>query len=224
MLKVPYDIWSHYEAVLKAKVKDSSRHDDFRKWFRYFWDFRNKYPLPESHSEQVRLFIEKLRQKNRPPEQQRQAAYAVSLFFESQPKNKQVSPSHSQTRRVLVTGTAAPHHASNVSQSMTTSSRRDTRAFFLTTCSKRSIPLPQRILSGNGCSLKSRLRRSQAGRSFDGIISMKRMFRMPYTRRSVEQSSPNGSRRTLSATVMPHISCRPITISGRSRLCSATAT
>jgi integron integrase len=117
MLKVPYDIWSHYEAVLKAKVKDSSRHDDFRKWFRYFWDFRNKYPLPESHSEQVRLFIEKLRQKNRPPEQQRQAAYAVSLFFESQLKKKQVSPSHSQTRRVPVTGTAAPHHASNVSQS-----------------------------------------------------------------------------------------------------------
>ena len=117
MLKVPYDIWSHYEAVLKAKVKDSSRHDDFRKWLRYFWDFRNKYPLPESHSEQVRLFIEKLRQKNQQPDQLRQATYAVSLFFESQLKNKQVSPSHSQTHHVPVTATAAPHHASNVSQS-----------------------------------------------------------------------------------------------------------
>ena len=84
MHRVPDDIMAQYEAVLKKKVPDVHRHADFRKWLRYFWDFCAKYPLPDSRSERVRLFIEKLKEKNQTPDQQEQAAHAVSLFLEMQ--------------------------------------------------------------------------------------------------------------------------------------------
>ena len=58
------------------------RHADYRKWLRYYLDFRSKYTLPDSKSEHVRLFIEKLRKKNQTPAQQKQAAHALSLYFE----------------------------------------------------------------------------------------------------------------------------------------------
>jgi len=51
-------------------------------------DFRSKYSLLDSRSEQVRLFILKLPEKKQSPEQQKQATHALSLFFESQPRLK----------------------------------------------------------------------------------------------------------------------------------------
>ncbi|MBI5755286.1 MAG: integron integrase [Nitrospirae bacterium] len=53
---------------------------------RYYLDFCGKYPLPDSKSERVKLFINKLREKKQTQEQQKYAAYAVSLFFEIQKK------------------------------------------------------------------------------------------------------------------------------------------
>lgn len=50
----------------------------------YFWDFRAKYHPPDSRSEQVRLFIEKLQGKKQSQAQQKQAPYAVSLYFQMQ--------------------------------------------------------------------------------------------------------------------------------------------
>ena len=55
---------------------------DFKKWLRYFLYFCSKYHVPAVRSEQVRLFIDKLRQKRQTPLQQKQAAHAVSLYFE----------------------------------------------------------------------------------------------------------------------------------------------
>ncbi len=80
MQMIPADILEQYFAVLEKRAVPVTRHADYRKWLRYFLDFRSKYP----RSEQVRLFIRKLREKKQSPEQQKQAAYALSLFFESQ--------------------------------------------------------------------------------------------------------------------------------------------
>ncbi len=82
MQKVPYDIWSSYDAFLKVKVKDISQREDLKKWFLYFWDFCAKYHPQNSRSEQVRLFIEKLKGKKQSEAQQKQAAHAVSLYFQ----------------------------------------------------------------------------------------------------------------------------------------------
>src|SRR3990172_12629546 len=84
MQPIPSDILTQFEAVLKKRSVPVSRHADYRKWLRYYLDFRGKYSIPDSKSEHVRLFIEKLRNKDQTPEQQKQAAHALSLFFESQ--------------------------------------------------------------------------------------------------------------------------------------------
>lgn len=83
MQVIPADIWEQYSAVLKKRAVPVSHHSEYRKWLRYYLDFRSKYPLPDSKSEHVRLFIQKLREKKQSPEQQKQAAHALSLFFES---------------------------------------------------------------------------------------------------------------------------------------------
>ncbi|MEW6054949.1 MAG: integron integrase [Nitrospirota bacterium] len=80
-----------FEAVLKKKAVPAARHAEYKKWLRYYLDFKGKYTLPESRSEHVRLFIEKLRQKNQSHEQQKQAAHALSLFFETQAWEKHIS-------------------------------------------------------------------------------------------------------------------------------------
>lgn len=93
MLPIPNDISAAFDAVLKKRAVAISLRADYRKWLRYFLDFRSKYHPPEAKSEQVRLFIGKLRSKKQSPEQQKQAAYVLSLFFESQQRNKSISSS-----------------------------------------------------------------------------------------------------------------------------------
>jgi integron integrase len=96
MQPIPHDILAQFEAVLIKRAVPASRHADYKKWLLYYLDFRSKYSLPDSKSEHVRLFIEKLKKKNQTPEQQKQAAHALSLFFESQQQNKHVSASRAE--------------------------------------------------------------------------------------------------------------------------------
>jgi len=93
MLSISPDILKQFDAVLRKKAVPFSIRADYRKWLRYYLDFRAQYPLPDSRSEQVRLFVEKLREKNQTSKQQEQAAQALSLFFASQPPEKYVSSS-----------------------------------------------------------------------------------------------------------------------------------
>lgn len=92
MLPIPNDISAQYQVALERRKVPVSLHADYRKWLRYYLDFRNKYPPPDSKSEQVRLFIGKLRDKKQSQEQQKQAAHALSLFFESQIREKSTLP------------------------------------------------------------------------------------------------------------------------------------
>jgi hypothetical protein len=84
MIPVPYDVMCKYIAVLKEHGIESARFSDYKKWLRYFFDFCAKYAESASLSEQVRLFLQKLRDKKQSVEQCRQAAHAVSLYFEMQ--------------------------------------------------------------------------------------------------------------------------------------------
>jgi hypothetical protein len=80
MLNIPDNILVQYEAVLREKVPAVYLHGYYKKWLRYFLDFCGKYSVPDSTSDQVRLFIEKLREKKQTPEQQEQAVHAY-LFI-----------------------------------------------------------------------------------------------------------------------------------------------
>ncbi len=84
MLSIPNDILTKFEAILEKRLVAVERRFEFKKWPRYFLDFCSKYPDPDTRSDRVRLFIEKLRDKGQSSKQQKQAAYAVSLYFETQ--------------------------------------------------------------------------------------------------------------------------------------------
>jgi hypothetical protein len=73
---------------MEQKALPLQLQSDYRKWLRYYLDFRIKYPPPDSRSDHVRLFTEKLRSKNQTHQQLEQAADALSFFFEMQRKGK----------------------------------------------------------------------------------------------------------------------------------------
>ncbi len=86
MLPIPAPILARFEAILEKRLVAPNQRADYKKWLRYFLDFRNKYPVPTARSEQVRLFVDKLQKKKQTPAQQKQAAHALSLYFEIQRK------------------------------------------------------------------------------------------------------------------------------------------
>ena len=92
MLPIPETVLTRFNAVLSQREVDKSCHGYYRKWLRYFLDFRSKYPPLKDKSEQVRVFLEKLKSKKQTAQQCTQAAHAVSLFFESQHPNYSSHP------------------------------------------------------------------------------------------------------------------------------------
>jgi integron integrase len=84
MLPIPENVASQFNEVLQQRAIQEPYRAYYIKWLRYFLDFYRKYQPPEAKSEQVRLFIEKLRSKKQTPQQCTQAAHAIFLFFESQ--------------------------------------------------------------------------------------------------------------------------------------------
>jgi len=82
MITVPEDVMEKYEHILKDRGVAADRFAAYKKWLRYFLDFRSKYPPPDSKSEQIRLFSEKLREKKQTEQQRQQAIHAVFLYFE----------------------------------------------------------------------------------------------------------------------------------------------
>jgi integron integrase len=110
MQMIPSDILELYDAALKKRAVPASRHADYRKWLRYYLDFRGKYPLPNSKSEHVRLFIQKLREKKQTTEQQKQAAHALSLYFEMLRKtnDKTLSAKINTEKKLTATSPLSP--------------------------------------------------------------------------------------------------------------------
>ncbi len=81
MEPIPKDILIQFDEILKQRNIPLSSHADYRKWLRYFLDYREKYSPPDNKSDLVRLFAEKLRSKNQTAKQLEEAADAVSLLF-----------------------------------------------------------------------------------------------------------------------------------------------
>jgi hypothetical protein len=91
MIPVPNAVMSQYSAVLKKRDVDLALFSVYKKWLRYFLDFCSKYSESNIMSEQVRLFLEKLREKKQTEAQCQQAAHAVSLYFELQERVEFIS-------------------------------------------------------------------------------------------------------------------------------------
>ena len=59
----------------EKKAVPAARHADYRKWLLYYPDFQNKYSLPDSRSEHVRLFTKNCKTKSSRPSNKSRTGY-----------------------------------------------------------------------------------------------------------------------------------------------------
>ena len=84
MRPIPVPILKSFETILEKRAISPLERANYKKWLRYFLDSCAKHPVPEARSDQVRLFIDKLREKKQTSFQRNLAAHAVSLYFQIQ--------------------------------------------------------------------------------------------------------------------------------------------
>jgi integron integrase len=84
MLPVADALLSQFEAVLNKRGIPLASYSEYKKWLRYYLDFCFRYADELSSTDQVRLFLEKLREKKQSVVQRRQAAHAIFLYLEMQ--------------------------------------------------------------------------------------------------------------------------------------------
>ena len=82
MLKIPSLIEARFEAALAEKAVPQRLNFHYKKWLRYYLDFCHKYQLDKSANQSLSDFIKKLREKRQNDQQQKQAAHAISIFYE----------------------------------------------------------------------------------------------------------------------------------------------
>jgi len=92
MLPIPANILASFDDILKRREIPARLHIHYRKWLRYFLDFCFKYSPPETKSEQVKLFIAKLRSKKQSPELCKQAQNAKRGANASFLRKKRATP------------------------------------------------------------------------------------------------------------------------------------
>lgn len=82
MLKIPDLIHNQYIGFLSNKNIPVRVHNYYIKWLRYYLDYCYKYKLPELNPSSLPHYINKLKEKNQKPFQQKQASIAIHLFYD----------------------------------------------------------------------------------------------------------------------------------------------
>jgi integron integrase len=82
MLQVPAQVVAPFQKLLFEKSIPKASHLHYQKWLRYYLDFCNKYQLSPANKQTLLQFTSKLAEKRQTPEQQQQAAHAVSLYYQ----------------------------------------------------------------------------------------------------------------------------------------------
>ncbi|MDD2897727.1 MAG: integron integrase [Desulfuromonadaceae bacterium] len=82
MITIPNEVFIKYLSYITKTGVPAASHAEYKKWLRYYLDFCDKYPVPESKSERVRLFSAKLQEKKQSLPLRQRAANAVSLYFQ----------------------------------------------------------------------------------------------------------------------------------------------
>lgn len=84
MLNIPPDQLGRFVAVLEQRGLPSTQHSYYRKWLRYYLDFCDKYRVEATSPKSQAQFLDKLREKKQADWQIKQAAHAVSLYWDVQ--------------------------------------------------------------------------------------------------------------------------------------------
>jgi len=90
MLKIPDSIQNQYIGLLNNKNVPVRVYNYYIKWFRYYLDYCYKYRFPELNQSSLPQFINKLKEKNQKPFQQKQASTAIHIFYELEEQNPHI--------------------------------------------------------------------------------------------------------------------------------------
>jgi integron integrase len=101
MIQVPGTVLARFEACLAAKNISENFRIHYKKWLRFYLDFCSKYRCDENKTESLADFQQKLREKGQTEMQQKQAAHAVSLYFDLLQVGALARPSVSSPALVL---------------------------------------------------------------------------------------------------------------------------
>jgi hypothetical protein len=80
MILIPNEVFIRYLSFLNNRGISIIHQGHYKTWLRYYLDFCDKYPMPATNSDRVRLLCEKLREKKQSKVQREQAALAISLY------------------------------------------------------------------------------------------------------------------------------------------------
>ena len=100
MLQIPTLFFTNFCAYLVTKGISPDRFQEYKKWLHFFLDFCEKYQIGGDNTLKLRLFIDKLKEKNQSFDQRRLAYHAVSLYFDMF-KLEHVRPADSTPAPVL---------------------------------------------------------------------------------------------------------------------------
>jgi hypothetical protein len=84
MLNIPPDLLGRFVAVLEERGLPPTQHSYYRKWLRYYLDFCDKYRVEATSPKSQAQLLDKLREKKQAGWQIKQAAHAVSLYWNVQ--------------------------------------------------------------------------------------------------------------------------------------------
>lgn len=101
MIQVPGAVLARFEEYLAAKNISENIRSHYIKWLSFYLDFCSKYRRDENKTESIADFQQKLRDKGQTEMQQKQAAHAVSLYFDLLQAGELVGPSVSSPASVL---------------------------------------------------------------------------------------------------------------------------
>jgi len=107
MTDFPKALLPQYQKLLEDRGVPAANFVECIKWCRYFLDYCEKYPAQVSQAEHVQLFIKKLKAKKQSELQCRQAAYAVSVFFEIQERDA-LSPQKEEHAEIKLEAASTP--------------------------------------------------------------------------------------------------------------------
>ena len=82
MKQIPPKISALYLGHLNNKAIPKKEFFNYKKWLRYYLDFCSKYNHNHLNKKNIKLFIEKLKEKRKNEQHQKQAFHAVSLYYE----------------------------------------------------------------------------------------------------------------------------------------------
>lgn len=78
---IPALLLTRFLSHLKQSMVPESSHAEYLQWLRYYLHFCRNFPVPDSKSERVRLFCEKLGQKQKTVKQLGHSSLKTTMIY-----------------------------------------------------------------------------------------------------------------------------------------------